>query len=74
MRKNLKKKLICIIEKLGPKLWKNFDHERVIVKKRKNSLHVPEEDHKSTSTSRQNTYMQEVELNNAFGSLKELGI
>jgi hypothetical protein len=30
MRKNLKKKLIVVVEKLGPDLWEDFDKLKLV--------------------------------------------
>ena len=70
MRKNLKKKILTIIEKFGPELFQNFEKERLI--KRKGAEVAGDGDFDSDLDI--TDYHLELELNNAFESLKEKGV
>eukprot|EP00347_Sterkiella_histriomuscorum_P011872 403370778 len=63
MRKNLKKKVIEIVDKLAPELFQDFNSGRHIKRRRGSSMDKTETE-----------YQNELELTTAFESLKELGI
>ena len=68
MRKNLKKKLIAVIEKLGPEMWDNFEKLRLIKRQKSTEVEL------RSKSSKRATYYEELEMNTAFESLRELGI
>lgn len=63
MRKNVKKKVIDIVDKLAPQIFQDFDNGRHIKRRRGSSNDRLETD-----------YHNELELNSAFESLKEIGL
>jgi len=65
MRKNLKKKIIAVVEKLGPQLFKNFEELKMV--KRKPSHSQPR-----SQQSMVDQYYDELELNEAFASLQDV--
>lgn len=66
MRKHLKEKIIEGIETLGPKIMDNFEMMKI---KRKDTENEEEDESKMIIS-----YHDALELNEAFESLKELGI
>lgn len=70
-RKDIKSKLIVLVDKLGHQMWTDFDQFKVIKKNRSENNLV--ESQGSVSDKREN-YEHEIEMNIAFESLQELGI
>lgn len=67
MRKHLKKKVIAIVQQLGHELWSDFDLLK-LVKREKVTVDM------GGSNNAKGSYYNEMELNQAFASLKDLGI
>ena len=71
-RKYLKKKVREAVDRFGPQIVKDFDRLRLIPgleKGKKSKDKAP-----SSASSWVTGYLDVLELNNAFGSLEELGI
>lgn len=69
MRKNLKSRIIAIIEKLGPELY--GDELKVqMIKRRKASISLEQRSNRSDNSK--GSYQAQLELNSAFASLAEL--
>ena len=70
MRKNLKKKLINVIEVYGPQMFDDFQNFKLIKRKKTGEVN---KSNLSDSYGKSNQYYYDVALNEAFGSLKEIG-
>lgn len=71
MRKNLKKKLINVVDTLAPEIFENFNSTRHV--KRKSDV-ITVESTENEETNKQEKYLHEMELNAAFEVLKEICI